>query len=757
MEMLIVKLLQRFRPRIGWWLFTLAFVAALCPSVAAGDSELTLPAGLFAYAALLGLPLGLRFGRTKRQESRTKSREPRSAPPHQSSTRRGIHLLAFVVRWLVRALVVAGMGALLIIAAGRALPPLGLVVQDVAAFTGWVTGLLRREVDWAALPTMRTWAYLAASLPRFRQALVAAPGAGEAGAQLMVATGGIATTLLGALILGWALGRRHNVLGWSLPMLAAIAFTAILGGGTGAALVFGLGLLLLLAIASGFQRRRQGWDRSGTDYSEELWMDVLAWGGGLIVMALTVAALLPTSVSNPLTDLIWRDVELPSGMAVLERNIERPKSPPKVDVGLSSLPALQLGQSLEEPPPGEVILRIKLDAPLRPSPWPRYWRARVFNLYTGRGWTTNARIGEFPQITPVAGAVPGSVIQEIEDQRRDRSILVGMPDVFAIDAVVAAERLPDGALAALTQEDQPSRYRIASRPQELAAPPAPEQPPDMRGYLGLPQGYPPRVADLARVIVGRRTAPYEQALALETYLRALPYSYQVQPLPGSGDAVEQFLFDMRQGYCTYYASAMAMMARTLGIPARVAIGYATGAYDQASDAYLVRQSDAHAWPELYIDGRWLPFEPTPIRALPARDLPDTGPPPDVAAAPAEQPAGGYGPLIWATVLAAVALLTWLGLRRARPRRPPTLATAVQRRLERSGARAGVAWPGGATLHEYGALLEPHAGDAADALHEVVELVEHERYGGQPLRGEQEQRLRSAAERVWIRLRRQGRR
>jgi len=109
---------------------------------------------------------------------------------------------------------------------------------------------------------------------------------------------------------------------------------------------------------------------------------------------------------------------------------------------------------------------------------------------------------------------------------------------------------------------------------------------------------PPRVLDLAQVIAGSDTRTYDRALALESYLRGLPYSYQVQPLPGGGDAVEQFLFDMRQGYCTYYASAMAVMARSLGIPARVAIGYATGTYDQASGAYIVHEADAHAWPEL---------------------------------------------------------------------------------------------------------------------------------------------------------------
>ena len=149
-------------------------------------------------------------------------------------------------------------------------------------------------------------------------------------------------------------------------------------------------------------------------------------------------------------------------------------------------------------------------------------------------------------------------------------------------------------------------------------------PPDMSTYLALPRYYAPRVSDLAHVLAGNEPTQYAKALALEAYLRDLPYSYQVQPLPGGGDAVEQFLFDMRQGYCTYYASSMAVMARILGIPARVAIGYATGEYDPATRTYIVRESDAHAWPELYINGQWLPFEPTPIRPLPARSVAERG-------------------------------------------------------------------------------------------------------------------------------------
>ena len=87
----------------------------------------------------------------------------------------------------------------------------------------------------------------------------------------------------------------------------------------------------------------------------------------------------------------------------------------------------------------------------------------------------------------------------------------------------------------------------------------------------------------------------------------------------------------------------------------VAIGYATGEYDQASGAYQIRQSDAHAWPELFIDGHWLPFEPTPIRALPARTQSSAAPEPEPAPAPPVEDRT-TGPLIWAGVVVGGCLI-----------------------------------------------------------------------------------------------------
>src|SRR5262249_30660937 len=314
-------------------------------------------------------------------------------------------------------------------------------------------------------------------------------------------------------------------------LLAALMATAVLSGGSSTTPLIGLVLLLMLTIVAGFRQRQLFWESRGTDYSDELGTDVLIWGAVVATGLISLALLLPTSLSNPLSDLLWRDVELPSGIAELEKNIPRPPPPPrKVDIGLSTLPGLALGQSLEQAPPDEVALRVRLDTPFAPARWPRYWRARVFNLYDGRGWTTNARIGSLDTTAPTTGAIPGGVLQDVEDLRLNRSILIGLPDIFNISVAVQAERLPDGTLAAVTDASEPRHYRVLSRPQELAPPPQTDTaPPDMSAYVVLPKNYPPRVSDLAHAVAGNQTSQYDQALAIESYLRGLPYSYEVRP------------------------------------------------------------------------------------------------------------------------------------------------------------------------------------------------------------------------------------
>jgi protein-glutamine gamma-glutamyltransferase len=132
-------------------------------------------------------------------------------------------------------------------------------------------------------------------------------------------------------------------------------------------------------------------------------------------------------------------------------------------------------------------------------------------------------------------------------------------------------------------------------------------------YLTLPGNGLDRTRELARDITKDTTNPYDAVLALNDHLKnGYPYDLSIPPQRENMDAVEYFLFEERRGYCEQFSSSLAVMARSLGIPARVATGYVPGAYNPFTGLHEVKASDAHAWVEVYFPGYgWSSFDPTP--------------------------------------------------------------------------------------------------------------------------------------------------
>jgi hypothetical protein len=131
-------------------------------------------------------------------------------------------------------------------------------------------------------------------------------------------------------------------------------------------------------------------------------------------------------------------------------------------------------------------------------------------------------------------------------------------------------------------------------------------------YLQLPPDLPARVRQLAEKVTEGAKTPYEKALAIKDYLRNFKYSLTVKPPPSGTDGVDWFLFHERQGFCTNYASAMTVMLRSVGVPARLAIGYLPGELDKTSGTFIIRAKDYHTWPEVYFPKYgWIAFEATP--------------------------------------------------------------------------------------------------------------------------------------------------
>lgn len=135
-------------------------------------------------------------------------------------------------------------------------------------------------------------------------------------------------------------------------------------------------------------------------------------------------------------------------------------------------------------------------------------------------------------------------------------------------------------------------------------------------YLQVPATLPSRVKDLARSLTKDARTPYDKSVAIEGYLRTFQETFDIEPPPLNVDAVDHFLFSMKAGYGDYFASAMTVLLRAADVPARLATGYATGAFDKQSSTFTVRLADAHSWPEVYFPTYgWVSFEPTPSKAL----------------------------------------------------------------------------------------------------------------------------------------------
>jgi len=167
----------------------------------------------------------------------------------------------------------------------------------------------------------------------------------------------------------------------------------------------------------------------------------------------------------------------------------------------------------------------------------------------------------------------------------------------------------------LDVEPTPAQLRSADRdvPEELAA------------YLALPEELPQIITDTAASVTSGAPSPYDAAVAIQAYLRGADFDYSTQaPVEegydgGGFDVIAQFL-DTKAGYCVHFASTMAVLAREVGIPARISIGYTQGSpTEERVDGVQrveVDSHDLHSWPELYFEGvGWVPFEPTPGRGL----------------------------------------------------------------------------------------------------------------------------------------------
>ncbi|MEK3882591.1 transglutaminase domain-containing protein [Paenibacillus sp. PL2-23] len=286
-----------------------------------------------------------------------------------------------------------------------------------------------------------------------------------------------------------------------------------------------------------------------------------------------------------------------------------------------------------------------------------YWRGEDKSVYTGKGWEDEAtpfplervlKEQELAVLFPPELAEVTEVSQIITMEREDvYPVLFGASSISKVNWVGEKEQglpralswLPVSAELRWSGGESPQAYSITSsvvmldeeglRGVEAKLPDAGLQ----AMYVQLPDSVTQRVRDLAAEVTAAGATDYDKAKLLEQFLRT-SYAYDNKPdltkLTGSsGDFVDQFLFELMEGYCDYFSTSMAVMARTLELPARWVKGFSPGSLPAeyygppeellleedlnpaGAGMYTVRNADAHSWVEIYFDGYgWIPFEPT---------------------------------------------------------------------------------------------------------------------------------------------------
>ncbi|MBM7505072.1 DUF3488 and DUF4129 domain-containing transglutaminase family protein [Agromyces aurantiacus] len=453
-------------------------------------------------------------------------------------------------------------------------------------------------------------------------------------------------------------------------------------------------------------------------------------------------------------------------------------------------PYLELGRDLRRPDPVPAFTYVSPDG-IRP-----YFTLLTVERLEGEVWTATERavdgdhtLDTLPRPDGLADDVVTEARQVAVQTQEVRTAWLPLPyPVTEIDGVRGSWFWDDGTLnvrsvdaTTLEQRYRLTHLDVQPSVQQLRSSGEPAPGAVHASTLALPEELPPIIAETAAEVTASAPTRYDAAVEIQAFLRSSAFAYSEEaPVEGGFDgggfdAIAQFL-EVREGYCVHFASTMAVLAREVGIPSRISVGYTSGTpTDRRVDDEVVVEVDSHdlhAWPELYFEGvGWVPFEPTPGRGTvpgysrPGADeqspglipsSPSTGPgstgrpdgDPDRAlggdsgtVTAASGWVRGGAILVAALVLVLLpAMIRW-GARAARRRRirvGPQPADAAWRELAATAVDLGVAVDDRRTARALAEELagrpgfaadpaEPGAPSAAASLRRLRDAVERERY------------------------------
>lgn len=256
----------------------------------------------------------------------------------------------------------------------------------------------------------------------------------------------------------------------------------------------------------------------------------------------------------------------------------------------------------------EVAFRVRFSGP-RPLPAELYWRGPVLERFDGRRWRTqpDSLRERLPALRNYTTPTPGQPVYSYEitlEPNQQRWLL-------PLEAPLSWD-VPDSRLAGTLEllNKRPVDRRMAWSGRSVASGSFRDPGPPQAVNRELAGDANPRAVALARELRRDASSDAEFLRRVLRMFREQQFYYTLQPPPLGEQPVDDFLFRTRAGFCEHYASAFALLARAAGLPARVVAGYQGGERNPVADYWIIRQSDAHAWTEIWLDGRWIRYDPT---------------------------------------------------------------------------------------------------------------------------------------------------
>jgi transglutaminase-like putative cysteine protease len=434
----------------------------------------------------------------------------------------------------------------------------------------------------------------------------------------------------------WSIIRYRKPLTGLLPsmVLVGLSLALIWHSSNNLALMFGVTSALMVYVQYDF--RESQWKAKQLSYTSSIRSKISIAAILLAIGLMVVSMITPTVSIESFAEIIRNISDMNNKAQEFTSSLGLEAQYDSKDVyildfrragGLPNSHLIGSGSELSE----QVIMVLRMEsfqsgdqAMDVPSQPPFYLRSLIYDKYTGRGWTSRE--------TQVLDYSPGEQIptRNIENAYQIRQqirfiedlsgILYTVGDLQSVDQEFqVAWRIQDpetGIYDFFGATVEAETYRADSTVpvySEVELRSAGQNYPDwvLERYMGLPPSVPESVLTLALDLTATELTPFDRAVAIESYLREIPYSLDVELGPDDQDIVEFFLFDSRLGYCDYYATSMVVLSRAAGFPARYVMGYIVENYDQEEDLFIITADQAHAWVEVYFPGYgWIPFEPT---------------------------------------------------------------------------------------------------------------------------------------------------